>query len=37
MLVLSKNKKKSESTELTCQIRLTCQTWISCHENLITK
>jgi len=30
-------KKKSESTELTRQIRLTRQTWDSRHESLITK
>jgi len=29
-------KKKSESTELTRQIRLTRQTWDSRHESLIT-
>jgi hypothetical protein len=30
-------KKKSELTGLTLQIRLTQQTWDSCHESLITK
>jgi len=30
-------EKKSESTELTRQIRLTRQTWDSHHESLITK
>jgi hypothetical protein len=29
--------KKFESTELTCQIRLTRQTWDLRHESLITK
>jgi hypothetical protein len=30
-------EKKSELTRLTLQTRLTCQTWDSRHENLITK
>jgi len=34
---MRKKKKKSESAELTRQIRLTRQTWDSCHENVITK
>jgi len=34
---MRKKKKKSESTELTHQIRLTRQTWDSRHESLITK
>ena len=34
---MRKKKKKSESIGLTCQIRLTRQTWDSCHENMITK
>jgi hypothetical protein len=29
--------KKSELTRLTLQIRLTRQTWDSCHESLITE
>jgi hypothetical protein len=29
-------KKKSESTRLTRKIMLTCQTWDSCHESVIT-
>jgi hypothetical protein len=34
---MKKKKKKSESTGLTRQTRLTCQTWDSCHEIVITK
>jgi hypothetical protein len=34
---MKKKKKKSESTGLTRQIRLTRQIWDSCHENMITK
>jgi hypothetical protein len=34
---MRKKKKKSESTELTRQIRLTRQTWNLRHESLITK
>jgi hypothetical protein len=30
-------EKKSESTALTRQIKLTRQTWDSCHESVITK
>jgi hypothetical protein len=30
-------EKKSESTGLTSQIRLTRQTWDSCYESVITK
>jgi hypothetical protein len=30
-------KKKYESTGLTNQIKLTRQTWDSCHESVITK
>jgi hypothetical protein len=30
-------KKKSESTVLTCQTRLSRQTWNPCHERVITK
>ena len=30
-------EKKYESTGLTRQIRLTCQTWDSCHGSVITK
>jgi hypothetical protein len=30
-------EKKSELIGLTLQIRLTCKTWDSCHESLITK
>ena len=30
-------EKKSESTGLTRQIRLTRQTWDLCHESIITK
>jgi hypothetical protein len=32
-----KKEKKSELIGLTLQIRLTHQTWDSCHESLITK
>ena len=35
--LIRKKKKKSESTGLTRQIRLTCQTWNSSHESVITK
>jgi heme A synthase len=34
---MKKKKKKSESTRLTRQTKLTCQTWNSCHESVITK
>jgi hypothetical protein len=34
---LRKKKKKSESIVLTCQTRLTRQTWDLCHESVITK
>jgi len=34
---MKKKKKKSELTGLTLQIRLTHQTWDSCHESLIIK
>ena len=34
---MKKKKRKSESTGLTRQTRLTRQTWDPCHENLIIK
>jgi hypothetical protein len=34
---MKKKEKKIESTGLTHQIRLTRQTWDSCHESVITK
>ena len=34
---MRKKKKKSESTQLTRQIKLTRQTWDSRHESLKTK
>jgi hypothetical protein len=37
LLLMRKKKKKYESTGLTRQIRLTCQTWDSCHGSVITK
>jgi len=34
---MTKKKKKSESTGLTRQIKLTRQIWDLCHESVITK
>jgi hypothetical protein len=34
---IKKKEKKSESIGLTCQTRLTRQTWDPCHESVITK
>jgi hypothetical protein len=34
---MKKKKKKSESTGLTHQTRLTRQTWDPCHESLVIK
>jgi hypothetical protein len=34
---MMKVEKKSESTRLTRQTKLTCQTWYPCYESVITK